>query len=232
MNRRRILICASLLVSLLAAPAALFGTVLTLPSGLAPGAQYRIVFVTSTSTTATSTTIGDYDTIVNTDANAAGSLLAPLGATWEAIGSTSSVNAIDHIGSADVPIFLLDGTKVADSTLGLWSLAGLDTASGIDLTETGGTPGLFTWTGTDGNGKADPLDYLGSAVAAIEGCTITANNPLWVNAGNPKPSTELQLYGISSVLTVPTPEPTYGLILAGALLVLGARQHLQSRRAR
>ena len=226
MNLHRSLALAGFLV-FAAVPSLLFGSpMLTVPPGLSAGQQYRIIFVTSTTTTATSPTISDYDTFVSDAANAAGSLLAPLGATWQAVASTSTVSAIDHIGSDDVPIFLLDGTEVADSAADLWSPTGLLAADGIDLTELGTDAALFTWTGTGPDGTA--LDPLGSLAAVVEGCTITPDHTLWIDAGSPAPAAELPLYGISSLLTV-VPEPGYFGILAAALLVFGARRQLSGR---
>src|SRR5689334_8868782 len=73
------------------------------PPGLQAGDQYRLVFVTSSVTAATSSDISYYDNFVNNAANASGSLLQPLGATWQAIASTEAVSAADHIGTFSVP---------------------------------------------------------------------------------------------------------------------------------
>ncbi len=42
---------------------------------------------------------------------------------WLAIGSTDSVDAIDHVGQAITPVYLSDGTLVTTTTTtaGLWS---------------------------------------------------------------------------------------------------------------
>ncbi len=53
---------------------------------------------------------------------------------WLAIGSTDSVDAIDHVGQATAPVYLSDGTLVTTSTTpaGLWSGA-LVHAINLDL---------------------------------------------------------------------------------------------------
>ena len=68
-----------------------------------------------------SSNIADYNNFVNAQAGGAtfdGSVVA-----WNAIGSTSSVNAIDNIGQSAAPVYLADGTLITSSTTstGLWS---------------------------------------------------------------------------------------------------------------
>ncbi len=86
MNGLRVLALVVGLITTMAVPATP-AAILT-PPALAPGTQYRIVFITSTSRDAQSTLIADYNTFVNNAANAGGSLLQPLMATWSVIGST------------------------------------------------------------------------------------------------------------------------------------------------
>lgn len=64
------------------------GIVLATPSGLAPGDQFRFVFITDGTTTATSSSIATYNNFVNTQAG--GATYAGSVVTWEAIGSTVS----------------------------------------------------------------------------------------------------------------------------------------------
>jgi hypothetical protein len=93
------------------------------PAGLNPGDEFRIVFVTSTKTDATSSNLtGHYDPIVSGDAAAAGiDTYNGASVIWRTIGSTSTSNAVDRLPKDTVPIFLPDGTRVADSGLALWS---------------------------------------------------------------------------------------------------------------
>ena len=65
------------------------------PTGLNAGDTYHLVFVTSTTRNATSTNIADYDAFVNNVADLASN--AQLGdINWKVIGSTSSVDAVNH----------------------------------------------------------------------------------------------------------------------------------------
>src|SRR3954463_16265743 len=90
------------------------GTMLQTPAGLNPGDQFRFVFVTDGIRDATSTNIADYDSFVN--AEAGGATYDGVVVNWLAIGSTDSVDAIDHVGQANAPVFLSDGTPVSSST--------------------------------------------------------------------------------------------------------------------
>jgi len=96
------------------------------PTGLNPGDQYRLVFVTSGTRNATSSNINDYNTFVTNQVT--GSALATqlttagfnLGTiTWKAIGSTFATSAKVNTGTdgsqPDVPIYLIDGNKVANN---------------------------------------------------------------------------------------------------------------------
>ena len=90
------------------------GLVLDTPAGLAPGAQFRIVFVTTDKVDAISSDISTYDHFVQ--AQAGGATYNGVTVNWQAIGSTAGVNAIDHIGQSEVPVYLVTGTRVTTST--------------------------------------------------------------------------------------------------------------------
>ena len=84
------------------------------PPGLNPGDPFRFVFVTDGIRDATSTNIADYDSFVN--AQAGGATYSGVVVDWLAIGSTDSVDAIDHVGQATAPVYLSDGTLVTTTT--------------------------------------------------------------------------------------------------------------------
>jgi hypothetical protein len=128
------------------------GPVLTTPAGLAPGTHFRFVFVTDGTTTAISSNITDYDNFVNTQAG--GATYNGVTISWQAIGSTATVNAITHItGPTNDPVYLANGSEVATSTTtstqGLWSGALLH-AINTDLT--GASVTATVWTGTEPTG--------------------------------------------------------------------------------
>ena len=113
------------LFCLLGPSAVLEAAPLSAPSDLAAGSSFRFIFLTSGTTTATSTDISDYNTFVQTQASGA----TYQGATinWNAIGSTTTVNARDNVGGygTTVPIYLVTGISIASNLTtslgGLWS---------------------------------------------------------------------------------------------------------------
>ena len=132
---------------------ALAGVVIQAPTGLQPGDHFRIIFVTSGTTSATSSNIADYNTFVTKQAG--GATYAGQVIQWSAIASTNTINALDNINSAySSAVYTADGTKVASSTThdsgGLWSSNLISQPTeGIDGTVY--TSGVV-WTGTAGNG--------------------------------------------------------------------------------
>ena len=82
---------------------------LVVHAGLNPGDAYHVIFVSPTERRATSPDIADYDAYVQAAANAAG-IGTGIGLSWLAVGSTSTVDAIDHLAplfssTTDVPIY-------------------------------------------------------------------------------------------------------------------------------
>jgi PEP-CTERM motif len=201
--------------------------ILQTPAGLNPGDQFRFVFVTDGIRDATSTNIADYDSFVN--AQAGGATYDGVVVNWLAIASTDSVDAIDHVGQAAAPVYLSDGTLVTTTTTpaGLWSRE-LVHAINLDLAGNPVDPVFFVWTGTNpfGTGFGGPL---GSPPTPQVGST-TQTGDAWVSSGRSDLRDLRQLYGISSVLTVPqsVPEPSTLTMLGTALslgLAIGRARH-------
>ena len=123
------------------------------PKGLQGGDQFRIIFVTPGTTNAVSSDISTYDDFVNSQAGGAtynGQLIH-----WSAIGSTTTVDARDHIGLTSSGVYLADGTQIATSAMqapgGLWWAEPLLAQPIEDLSGNQFTSG-FVWTGTCGIG--------------------------------------------------------------------------------
>ncbi len=211
----RILLLACLSSSLLATAAStsFAGLVISTPRGLNPGDHFRIVFVTTGTTDATSKNISTYDAFVNTDANGAtynGSVIS-----WQAIASTASVDAINHIGTTGDAVYRADGTKVtsSDDSSGLWS-GSLLHAPNDYLSGTSAT-GATVFTGTTAFGHSSfELGNLGDVTIGIS----NNNASDWVSHYYDVPTASHNLYGISSDLVVPgataVPEPSTA-VLAG-----------------
>lgn len=195
--------------------------VITTPSGLNPGDQYRLAFVTSGTTNATSTNVATYNNFVSSAATAVPELNA-LGTNWNVIGSTGSIEALQNAATpkpGGLPIYLLNDTKLADDYDDLWD-ASIDVQ--FNITESGSVlSNALVLTGTEIDGGAEAAFPLGGNVLPLQ--TRTGNTSLttngWVFSTLTPVATQGSLYAISSVLTV-VPEPSsflLGLVGAGVL---------------
>jgi hypothetical protein len=185
------------------------------PIGLNPGDTYRLVFVTSTTTTAASSDINFYNNFVNT-----------LG--FAATGSTASVDARDNTNTnptqgLGTAIYLLDGsTKVAENNVDLWNR---NIAAAINLDETGSGPISTTvHAGTFIDGMATAGFSLGDATSSIGSTSSSQTGSGWIFSFASSSNVELGLYGISGILTVAeVPEPAslalFALGFAGIVCV-------------
>jgi hypothetical protein len=198
-----------------------------IPAGLSPGNQYRLVFVTADGYTATDADLADYNTFVNTEANA--SPLAALGATWYDIGSTESDSANVNVpADPSIPIYNLAGQLVAtDGASAPGGIFSGDIMNPIDYDENGNVEFSVVWTGSLADGSTAGNVAIGDQDAET-GASQSTNNWLYTNSlyfyAFP-----YALYGISSVLTVPaspTPEPSTTILMAlgGAILISAMRR--------
>ena len=87
------------------------------PTGLAVGDQFRLIFLSSTKRNATSTDIADYNTFVQERAAAGHAGIQSYSTGFRVVGCTGAVDARDNTDTTGrgVPIYWLDGTKVADN---------------------------------------------------------------------------------------------------------------------
>ena len=199
-----------LLLAIVAIPSlSSFADPITVPSGLNPGDQYRLAFVTSTTRDATSSDIADYNSFVTTAANSVPALAA-LGTTWTAIASTS-VNANDNTNtnpdlSTGVPIYNLASGLVADNNLDLWEAAH---QAPIDVQENGDLLTGFVWTGTVAGGFSGgfiPLGGIFGETVSIIGISDSLNNA-WIEFDADSLTNNNHFYAISGILTA-APEPS------------------------
>ncbi len=212
--------------------------VVTIPTGLNPGDQYRLIFTSSSTTDATSTNIAAYNTFVTSVALSVPQLAA-LSTTWTAIGSTDSINARDNTGtnpnvSTGVPIYQLNNTRFVDNNTALWTD---NIITPLTISETGARiSDGSVWTGTDTNGTEwdnggfGPILGLGDS-SNLNGPISGVTNDFfggWVTfSSGDLPPVQHYMYGLSGILTVPVPEPS-----TVALLTLGGMGLLIARRRR
>ena len=181
------------------------------PADLNPGEEYRLVFTTSNVRDAVSTEIADYNMFVQATADAA-PVVGSWGMRWTAIASTSATAAIDNTmtnGGLSVPIYSVDGTRIADGYGDLWDG---DIDNPISVTELGAQPPASdlspaVWTGTSLFGAPDRFLPLGSSEQASIHGAWSETSFLWLNDTAIRFETELPLYAMSEVL-VAVPEAT------------------------
>jgi hypothetical protein len=206
------------------------------PAGLNPGDKYRLVFVTSTTTDATSPDISYYNSFVTNVADAVPELLA-LGATWTVIGSTSAVSAADNIGATNSGIYRLDGLEVAAGTAALWDAYSTPLMNPPSINQLGDYQVSYVWTGTSAGGTAYSPYWLGDLYFGQTALGYSdSTDARWIIANTNTTDAYSYLYAISSELTVgggAVPEPTtIGFTaLGGAFLLLALRRKQQNHMA-
>jgi hypothetical protein len=214
------------------------------PAGLNPGDNFYVVFVTADSTDASSADITTYDTFAQTEADNGGlDTYNSLPVTWEALGSTDSVNANSRFPTdLNAPIYLIDGTEVAANGAAFWGTSGgSDLLNPIDIDSNGYVEDSQVWTGsfTDGTeayelgpkGLGDQDDGVGYGDSSAQDNTWIAEffqSPVDSDTGD---EIDLPIYAFSSELTVPVPSPSAGGLAIGVLALeqLAARRLLKRR---
>ena len=227
-------ILALLISGVFATTMASQAAVITMPSGLSHGDQYRIVFVTSTTIQATSSDISTYNAHVTAAAALNPDLAVIEGTveqttTWTAIGSTDSVNARDNTSTTGagtgIGIYLLNDTAIATSYTDLWDGTIANLFNVDEQGDSGPYANSQVWTGTNGDGSTGN-DPLGTATPEFGKTNLTGVNT-WINrlSGSSWPNTDTyHLFAISGILTVPEPSSTALLGLGGLALMLRRRR--------
>ena len=135
-----------------------------IPAELGPGDSFRLLIVTSTRQTAESTTIGDYDTVVQDDVSSNGhAAIQSYSANFKMLGCTSTTDAVTNTntGSSDTaaPIYWLNGAKVADNYSdlydGTWDSNAPKYPSGANAPTTGVSSETFVGCLKNGTKKSN-----------------------------------------------------------------------------
>ena len=213
----------------------------------APGDTYRLVFVTSTTTAATSSDISTYNTFVNTVADNSTTYSTLGDVNWFVVGSTATVDARDNTGtnptiSVGVPILRMDGSfAIANNYADLWNGINNSHVTGQDyltvhLDENGVVTTddrVRTGSGGDGTAALDGRVLGGSGEATPKVQTGRNYAPDfygglggdgWMQDWSELATDAGRVYAMSETLTViPEPSSITLLGLAG-LALLGRRR--------
>ena len=175
------------------------------PDGLASGDKFRLIFVTDSTTAASSTDISDYNTFAQTAAAKNARLVNKDGNSFSshfrALASTSAAHAKENTWTtaSSVPIYWLGGEKVADDYADFYDG---DWDSYAGKTESGKSYTGEVWTGTGNNGR--PIgrrDYLGGTQVAF--ANLSVPSPFARAVGD---KTQLKpIYALSPVLVLSGP---------------------------
>jgi hypothetical protein len=204
--------------------------IITTPVGLAPGSTYRLIFVTSGTTTANSTNIADYNAFATAQANSVAELAA-LNVSWVVVGGTASVTALTNVGTSTAPVYDLASNLIGSSMPAIFAATSVQHVVNID--QLGDVVGGLVWTGTSDNCGAQnrPLGINGNGATRTGNTSETNSN--WISNSNAGSGGSLPIYALSSEITIRSdvPEPaTFGLagvVLAAAFAYRRRRQQIR-----
>ena len=180
------------------------------PNAVGAGETFRLLFVSTTTRTGSSTDIADYNVHVPAAAAAGRAEIQPYSADFTAIGSTAAVNARDNTqtGSThtDAPIYWVHAGRsrgaVADNYAdfydGTWGNTTVRNRSGGSTTLIASTPAI---TGTDLNGGTNGRFGSGSiSVWYLSSGTLVR--------GSTSPGNLRRLLGLSPIFRVSSSDAT------------------------
>ena len=233
------------LIGSLAVPTAASPISLNTPTGLNTGDHFRFIFVTGSTTAATSSDITTYDTFVRNSVSSLYGNVTYGGSAitnWLAVGSTPTVNAKNHLGgySSSVSVWLPNGTQVASSldtaTGGLWSgTLAHEIDQYLDGSSTNEVFRLRTWTGSADTGLAFAGYELGTNNRDVVWGVTNASAGGWMFYDVSRKTDSYAMFAVSPELIVqgaPTSVPEIDPAGMGSVLALvtGALGLLERRR--
>ena len=220
-----------------------------LPTDLSPGQQYQLIFFTDGTGDAMSDSIAYYNTFVTAEAASHPELPT---ASWYAImsiysGPDARDNAQPYVG---VPVYNTRGERVSDGAAAL--VAPTERTDLFDTQNDNHDAAIYDidgnrlgvayvatgswWTGRKQYAAGAPPYYYYGWPFADNPITVGLPDRLddgWIDCGmadgNYAVWTDYHFYGLSSVLTVPVPEPsTFVLLAIAAIGLFGWRRRRQA----
>jgi len=218
------------------ATSALAGAAQFTPPGIAPGSEFRFVFVTSLTYDATDPISDSYNQFVSFIANSAGlNTYGDQPVQWRSITASIAGDPTDPNVYLfdDIPLYNLNGQMVAPSSKYMWGIGPL--LNPINRTETNSLLNTFVWTGSGPNGQQTVCSQMGNGCGIASYGWSGATDTTWVAFGQDSQWAQHSIYAFSSVLTAEVsdaPEPAAALLMvAGALSLWLIRQVGQRSRA-
>ena len=178
-----------------------------IPSGLGPGDQFRLIFLSSETRFAGATDIATYNTWAQGLAANGHTDIQDYSSTFRVVGSTAAVDARDNTGTTytsddkGVPIHWLNGNKAADDYEDFYDETWDEEASIRDESGTTVTPrSVFTGSNHDGTKTGQPLG-TNVVTVGVPNSTIANDGPL--SSDTSEASTgDSHLYALSGVFQV------------------------------
>ena len=184
------------------------------PDGLTAGAQFRLLFLSSTKRDGSVTTIATYNTFIQNLAAAGHADIQAYSTGFRVVGCTADVDARDNTSTTGtgVPIYWLGGAKVADTYAdfydGDWDDEANDkNESGTDGPDTS-LVANFPFTGCDHDGTEVIESSVSRALGSIfnvrtgrPNSSTTGHGPISSDSAA-TPSTTRPMYGLSAVFQV------------------------------
>ena len=173
------------------------------------GGEFRLLFLSSTTSAATSTDIDTYNSLVQTDAAAGHAEIQDYSDGFRAVVSTAAVDARGNSATtgSSAPIYWLGGAKLADHYRDFYDGTWDDEANPTDESGAVVSPAAV-WTGSESDGTKGVHDSHGSTVlgggardhAAFGRLNSATVDPLSGNTGWREITRNL--YAVSEVFTV------------------------------
>ena len=189
------------------------------PTDVAAGSQFRLIFLSSTKRNGSPTAISNYNTFVQGRAAAGHTDIRTHSAGFKAVVCTAAADARDNTRTTGtgVPIYWLNGTKVADNYGDFYDGSWDDEANDKNEFGTNGPDtsqnANYPLTGCEDNGtgalnSTNNSLALGTTFPTVgrPNSSTSGHGPLSSN-GSVTPEITRPMYGLSAVFQVATPAP-------------------------
>ena len=186
------------------------------PKRFYEGDKFRLIFLTETGHSPTSTDIEDYNAYVQAQAAAGHADIQDYSSWFRVLGSTWQTNAIDNtetnftVSEKGVPIYWMNGAKVADHYEDLYDESWDDEANPTNRNGNVTTPG-YVWTGSTSAGTRSALTSfptaLGNTQIRLGRLNAQNDNPV-ASAGDAAQASGLYpYYALSRIFVSSNPLP-------------------------